>query len=120
MAILDRQEREKAGIKQPCANLAQGIEVVHSKFDFKLTARDKDILRTLQTILIIEKRASFSADDLFLYGLDRFYADRVHGVGGFFARCQHAKLIAPVGMKRSTRASNHLRMVKMFEITLPR
>ena len=79
-----------------------------------LTARDADILRTLRTVCAIEKRSTFSADDVFLFGLDRFFEDKVHGIGSFFAKLQHQKLIEPVGTKRSTRESNHMRMIRVY------
>jgi hypothetical protein len=83
----------------------------------QLTGRDKDILRTLYTTLKIEQRATFSADDLYLLGLDRFYEDPVHDVGGFFARCQHGRLIEQKGQKRSIRPSNRMRFIKVFSVT---
>ena len=82
-----------------------------------LSARDVDILHTLRTVCTLENRATFSADDLFLLGLDRFFEDRAHSVGGWFARCQHHGLIEPVGYRRSTRPSNHLRMIRNFTFT---
>jgi len=79
-----------------------------------LTARDADILRTLRTVCTIEKRSTFSADDLFLFGLDRFFEDKIHGLGAFFAKCQHQKLIEKVTTKRSTRESNHMRTIWVY------
>lgn len=79
-----------------------------------LTARDADILRTLRTVCTIEKRNTFSADDIFLFGLDRFFEDKIHGLGAFFAKLQHQKLIEPVGTKRSTRESNHQRVIRVY------
>jgi len=82
--------------------------------DFVLSARDVDVLRTLRTNLKIEDRVTFSADDIFLFGLDRFFEDKVHGVGGWFAREQHHRQIEPVGTKRSTRPSNHMREIGVY------
>ena len=79
-----------------------------------LTARDADILRTLRTVCTIEKRSTFSADDIFLFGLDRFFEDKIHDVGAWFAREQHHKQIEPVGTKRSTRESNHQRVIRVY------
>jgi hypothetical protein len=79
-----------------------------------LSARDVDVLRTLRTNLRIENRETFSADDIFLFGLDRFFEDTVHGVGGFFAKLQHLGKIEAVGRKRSIRPSNHLREIRVF------
>jgi len=79
-----------------------------------LSARDADILRTLRTVCTIEKRNTFSADDIFLLGLDRFFEDKVHDIGAWFAREQHHKQIEPVGTKRSTRPSNHLREIRVY------
>ncbi|MCJ7559153.1 hypothetical protein MUO79_00865 [Candidatus Bathyarchaeota archaeon] len=82
--------------------------------DFVLSGRDIDVLRTLRTNLRIENRETFSADDVFLFGLDRFFEDKVHGVGGFFAKLQHLGKIEAVGRKRSVRPSNHLREIRVY------
>lgn len=79
-----------------------------------LTARDADVLRTLRTNCTIEKRSTFSADDIFLFGLDRFFEDKVHDIGAFFAKLQHQKLIEKVTTKRSTRESNHDRVIRVY------
>ncbi len=79
-----------------------------------LTARDADILRTLRTVCTIEKRSTFCADDIFLFGLDRFFEDKIHSIGAFFAKLQHQKLIEKVGRKRSTRESNHDREIWVY------
>jgi hypothetical protein len=79
--------------------------------------RDLDVLRTLHTTCELEKRTSFTADDIFLLQLDRFFPDVAHGVGGFFARLQHNGLIEQVGWKRSTRPSNHLRQIREYKLT---
>jgi len=81
---------------------------------FVLSARDVDVLRTLRTNLRIENRKTFSADDIFLLNLDRFFEDKVHGVGGFFAKLQHLGKIEAVGRKRSVRPSNHLREIRVY------
>ena len=87
-----------------------GLEVLSEP----LSARDADILRTLRTVCTIEKRNTFSADDIFLFGLDRFFEDKIHGVGAFFAKLQHQKLIEKVTTKRSTRESNHMRQIWVY------
>jgi hypothetical protein len=85
------------------------------EFSFNLNKRDMDILRTLDTIMKIENRKTFSADDIFLYGLDRFFPDKVHGIGGWFAKQQHHGNIRRCGTRRSVRPSNHLRRISAFE-----
>jgi len=82
--------------------------------DFVLSSRDADVIRTLRTHLKAENRDTFSADDIFLLGLDRFFEDKVHGVGAWFAREQHHRQIEPVGTKRSTRPSNHMREIGVY------
>lgn len=82
--------------------------------DFVLSGRDIDVLQTLRTHCKIENRLTFSADDIFLLNLDRFFEDKVHGVGGFFAKLQHLHKIEAVGRKRSTRPSNHLREIRVY------
>lgn len=85
--------------------------------DFVLSARDVDVLRALRTSCKIEHRSTFTADDVYLLGLDRFFEDKIHGVGGFFAKLQHLGLIREVDRKRSTRPSNHQRKVSVFVFT---
>jgi hypothetical protein len=76
--------------------------------------RERDVMRTLRTILAMEHRTTFSADDIFLFGLDRFFPDKVHGIGGFFAKLQHQGIIKVAGHKRSVRGSNHLREIRLY------
>lgn len=83
-------------------------------FDFAITARDVDVLRTLHTVCKLEGRNTFSADDIFLLQLDRFFKDKTHDVGAWFARMQHHRKIEPVGYVRSKRASNHMRQVRLY------
>jgi len=83
------------------------------------TDREKDIMRTLKTVLTIEHRTTFSADDIFLFGLDRFFPDKVHGIGGFFAKLQHQGIITVAGHKRSIRGSNHLREIRLYSFAEP-
>ena len=92
--------------------MSQAVE-----FAFDLSRRDLDIMRTLKTVLAIEKRSTFSADDLFLFGLDRFFMDKAHGIGGWFAKLQHHGIIKVSGRKRSVRGSNHLREIRLYSFT---
>jgi len=82
--------------------------------DFVLSARDVDVLRSLRTHCAIENRETFSADDIYLLNLDRFFEDKVHGIGGFFAKLQYLGKIRAVGRKRSTRPSNHQREIRVY------
>jgi len=90
------------------------MQQASSLFDVELSTRDMDILRTLKTVCQIENRATFSADDLWLLGLDRFFEDKIHGIGGFFAKLQHQGLIKCVGRKRSVRATSRLREIRVY------
>lgn len=83
------------------------------------TDREADIVRTLKTVLAMEHRSTFSADDIFLFGLDRFFPDKVHGIGGFFAKLQHQGIITVAGHKRSIRGSNHLREIRLYVFAEP-
>ena len=83
-------------------------------FDFALNARDLDVLRTLKTLCKLENRNTFNADDLFLLQLDRFFSDKQHDIGSWFARLQHHKKIEAVGYVRSKRVSNHLREIRVY------
>ncbi len=83
-------------------------------FDFSLTARDIDVYRTLKTLCKLEGRNTFSADDIFLLQLDRFFTDKQHEIGSWFARLQHHGKIEAVGYVRSKRASNHMRQVRIY------
>lgn len=83
-------------------------------FDFTLNVRDIDVLRTLHTLCKSEGRNTFSADDIFLLQLDRFFKDKTHDVGAWFARMQHHKKIEAVGYVRSKRATNHMRQIRLY------
>ncbi len=85
-----------------------------SAFDFSLNARDYDVLRTLKTLCKLENRNTFSADDLFLLQLDRFFKDKQHEIGSWFARLQHHGKIEAVGYVRSKRVSNNLRQIRVY------
>jgi len=83
-------------------------------FDFTLNTRDHDVLRTLKTLCKSEGRNTFSADDIFLLQLDRFFSDKQHEIGSWFARLQHHKKIEAVGYVRSKRVTNHMRQVRVY------
>lgn len=80
---------------------------------FDLRPVDFDILAKIGRSLVTED-AEFSADTLFALGLDKLLDDTQHGAGGWFARMQHHGFIMPVGRKRSTRPSNHSRVIRTF------
>lgn len=81
----------------------------------KLTSRDFDLVKTLRTILTIEQSETFTSDTLRHYGLDRFFPDKVHGIGGFFARLKATNRIVEVGFTRSTFPSNHGRKIRRYQ-----
>ncbi len=82
---------------------------------FAWNARDADVLRSLKRLLKDDNLNQFSADDIFLFGLDRFFSDKVHDIGGWFASALHFKLIRKAGFrKRSVRPSSHMRLIEVY------
>jgi len=79
---------------------------------FVWTPRDADVLCSLKTHLKLEGRTEFCADDLYLANLDRFFKDKVHEIGGWFASALHYGYIVRTGKEKpSTRPSNKSRRV---------
>jgi len=87
------------------------------KFDFRLTSEDEKILKAFSTLLKLDDLTDFSSDDFRRYGLDRFIVDKVHGIGGLFAKLKHQGLIIEVGTIHSTLASNHSRTIRLYQWT---
>lgn len=81
----------------------------------KLTATDKDLVKTFRTLCKIDDHKQFSSDVFRMYNLDRFIRDKQHGIGGFFAKLVKAKLIRKVGWTRSKIASNNMRAIRLYE-----
>jgi hypothetical protein len=95
--------------------MTQRLDFYHLPKDQKLlTTRDHDLIRTLRTILQIEQSQTFTSDTLRLYGLDRFFPDKIHGIGGFFARLKANGKALDVGFTRSTFPSNHGRQIRKY------
>ena len=95
--------------------MTQRLDFYHLPKDQKLlTTRDHDLIRTLKTILQIEQSQTFTSDTLRLYGLDRFFPDKTHGIGGFFARLKVNGKAVEVGWVRSTCPTNHGRQIRKY------
>ena len=84
------------------------------KFDFCLTIGDEKTLKAFRTLLKVDGIIEFSSDDFRRYQLDRFIGDKVHGIGCFFAKLKHQGLVEEVGSVRSTLASNHSRVIRVY------
>jgi hypothetical protein len=84
-------------------------------FDFTLTDQDNKNLKAFRTLLGLDKITEFSSDDFRRYGLDRFIKDPQHGVGSFFGKLKHQKLIVQCGYTRSQIASNHGRQIRLYQ-----
>ena len=94
----------------------QRLDFYHlPKEETKLTSRDLDLIRTLKTILISEHTDTFSSDTLRKFGLDRYFPDKAHGIGGYFARLKVNKKTVQVGWIRSTFPSNHGRKIREYQ-----
>ena len=97
---------------------SQRLDFYHlPKEEAKLTSRDHDLIRTLKTILIAEHTDRFSSDTLRRFGLDRYFPDKAHGIGGYFARLKVNKKVIQVGWVRSTFPSNHGRHIREYQFT---
>jgi len=85
--------------------------------DDPLTERELDLIRTLKHICEIDNTNKFSSDTLRLHNLDRFFEDKQHDIGAFFAKMQHQKISKKVGRTRSILPSNHIREIRVYEFT---
>lgn len=90
------------------------MTIQESVFDFTLTPKDKDTIRTFRTLLKMDGREVFSSDDFRRYGLDRFIKDTQHGIGAFFAKLKKNKLVEHVGFTRSQLVSNHGHTIRTY------
>ncbi len=90
-----------------------------SQFDFRLTGEDEKNLKAFRTLLKMDSITEFSSDDFRRYGLDRFIRDKQHGIGGFFSKLVKNRIVEEVGFTRSTLASNHGRVVRIYVWRLP-
>jgi hypothetical protein len=80
-----------------------------------LTEKDHDLLRTFSTLCKIDGLLEFTSDDFRMYGLDRFIADKAHGIGGLFAKWKVNGKIEETGVwRRSMLPSNHGRMNRVY------
>ena len=96
--------------------MRQRLDFYHLPEDQKqLATRDHDLIKTLHTILKLEKSETFTSDTIRDYGLDRHFADTAHGIGGFCARLKVNKIVVEVGWTRSKRASNHGRQIRKYQ-----
>jgi len=84
----------------------------------KITYREKDVLKTLHTIMTLEQRTTFTADDLGKYGFDRYFPKskdgKAHGKGAFCAKHLRAGNIEEVGWTRSKSDGNHYRKIRVY------
>lgn len=83
-------------------------------FDFNLTEKDMDLIRTFKTLLKLDKKTEFSSDDFRAYQLDRFIWDKQHGIGSFFAKLSHNKITEHVGFTRSQISSNNGHTIRTY------
>ena len=87
-----------------------------TNFDFSLTEKDRDLLRSFKRLLELDGKTEFSSDDFRMYGLDRFLKDKAHGIGGLFAKWKHQRQIVDTGKtKRSVLPSNNLRRISVYK-----
>ena len=63
-----------------------------------------------------EGLTEFSSDTFRLLNLQQFVTGS-HGIGGFFARLKHNKVVEEVGWVRSVIPSNHGRKIRVYEWT---
>jgi len=91
-------------------------ESLTTPFNFRISNRDRDLLRSFRTLLKIDGKTEFCSDDFRMYGLDRFLADTQHGIGGLFAKWVHHGIAEKTGRNvRSVLPSNHLREIKTYK-----
>lgn len=86
-------------------------------FDWTLTDAEERNLKAFRSLLKLDSIEVFSSDDFRRYGLDRFIADKQHGIGGFFRKLLKNGLVVKVGHKRSDLVSNHGHEIKTYKWT---
>jgi hypothetical protein len=84
------------------------------KFDFCLSCQDEKTLKAFRTLLKMDEIVEFSSDDFRRYRLDRFVGDTQYGVGLFFGKLKHQKIVVECGQVRSKIASNHGRVIRLY------
>jgi hypothetical protein len=84
----------------------------------KITWREKDVLKTLKTIMTLEHRTTFTADDLGKYGFDRYFPKskdgKAHGKGAFCAKHLRGGTIQEMGWTRSKADGNRDRKIRVY------
>ena len=96
--------------------MSQGQQSL-TAFDFAMSTKDQDLLRSFRTLLKVDGKTEFTSDDFRMYGLDRFLADKQHSIGGLFAKWKHHKHIEDTGAtKRSVLPSNHMRRLSVYKM----
>lgn len=99
-------------------NTSQRLDFYHLPKDQKeLSTRDLDLIKTMKTLLAFEHKSTFSSDTFRRFGFDRYFPDKQHGLGGWFARLKVNKKAVEVGWERSTFPSNHGRKICVYEFT---
>ncbi len=83
-------------------------------FNYELSLNEQDLAKHFLALCRMNRLSQFSSDDFRMYGLDRFMKDPQHEVGSLFAKMQHARMIKPVGRKRSVLESNHIREIRVY------
>jgi len=94
----------------------------HACAEIELTVRDKELVMRFRTLTKNEGLQQFSSDTFRQYGLDQWFKDPAHSIGGFFAKMVTAKnplhRIRHVGYTRSLLPSNNMREIKLYEWTI--
>ncbi len=97
-------------------NPAVKTDLVDQLWDWTLTPREQDVQRSFFVLLQLDKKATFTADDFYAYGLARYFSDPAHMVGAFFRKLAKLNLIEQCGHMHSTRESNNAREVKLWRL----
>lgn len=103
--------------------MSQSVFVPEPRLDFyhlpedqkQLSTRDLDLIKTMKTLLAFEHTTTFSSDTFRRFGLDRYFPDKQHGLGGWFARLKVNKKAVEVGWIRSSYPSNHGRLIRLYK-----
>lgn len=79
-----------------------------------MTPKDHNLLRSFRALCRVDQLEEFCSDDFRMYGLDRFIADKQHGIGGFFAKLKVNGFAEEVGWRRSVKPENHGRRIRVY------
>lgn len=90
-----------------------------SRLNFRvdLSKVDRDLIRTIRTLLHVENRDTFTSDDFRNWQLDKSLGGHESNrIGAFFSRAVINNAFIEVGTTPSQIDSNHWRKIRVYEL----